>query len=120
MCSPNRSRYDSIVIDTPPVNSVADAALLIRHCDGVLLVARAGTTAREAHRAVGERVLLAEERGRALDSTDTTALGVPGAPVDALGSVLGKRTAGSTHPDAVAASIAATRAAVSTLSESLT
>ena len=66
---------------------------------------------------VGERVLLAEERGRALDRSDAEALGVPDAPVDALGSVAGKRSAGSTHPDAVAASIAATRAAVSTLSE---
>jgi succinoglycan biosynthesis transport protein ExoP len=43
-----RALYDMVVIDTPPVNSVADAALLSRHCDGVLVVARAGTTAREA------------------------------------------------------------------------
>ena len=43
-----RSLYDMIVIDTPPVNSVADAALLTRHTDGVLVVARAGVTGREA------------------------------------------------------------------------
>jgi tyrosine-protein kinase Etk/Wzc len=43
-----RERYDMIVVDTPPVNSVADAAMLTRHCDGVLLVARAGVTGRDA------------------------------------------------------------------------
>jgi len=82
--------------------------------DAVIL---SGATARDAHRAVGERVLLAEERGRALDPGDAAALGVPSSPVDALGSVLGKRTAGSTHPDAVATSLAATREAIAALSE---
>ncbi len=79
----------------------------------------AGATAREAHRAVGERVLLAEERGRPLDRSDAEALGIPGAPVDALGSVLAKRTSGSTNPDSVAHSIAATRQTIASLSESL-
>jgi argininosuccinate lyase len=84
--------------------------------DAVIL---SGATARQAHRAVGERVLRAEEEGRALDATDAAALGVPDAPIDALDSVLGKRTAGSTHPDAVAASIAATRDALARMSEAL-
>ncbi len=79
----------------------------------------AGKTAREAHRAVGERVLEAETEGRPLDRRDAAALGIPDAPVDAAASVLGKRTAGSTHPDAVEASILATRAAIRGLSESL-
>jgi len=43
-----REIYDMIVIDSPPVNTVADAALLSRHCDGVLVVARAGRTASDA------------------------------------------------------------------------
>jgi argininosuccinate lyase len=81
--------------------------------DAVIL---AGATARDAHRVVGERVRLAEEQGRTLDASDAQALNVPNAPVDALASVLGKRTAGSTSPDAVAASIAATRAAIAALS----
>jgi argininosuccinate lyase len=85
--------------------------------DAVIL---AGATAREAHRAVGQRVLLAEEQHRALEAGDLAALGIPGTPVDPLGSVLGKRTAGSTHPDAVATSIAATREAIAGLSESFT
>jgi argininosuccinate lyase len=80
--------------------------------DAVIL---AGKSAREAHHAVGTRVLIAEQEGRALDATDLDALGVPNAPVDALGSVLGKRTAGSTAPDAVAASITATREAIAAL-----
>jgi argininosuccinate lyase len=78
-----------------------------------------GATARFAHAAVGERVLLAENEGRPLDAQDAHALDITDAPLDALASVLGKRTAGSTHPQAVAASIAATRAAIASLSESL-
>ena len=78
-----------------------------------------GATAREAHRAVGERVLIAETEHRTLDDEDARALGVPAAPVDALRSVLGKRTAGSTSPAAVAASIGATRAAARALEETL-
>lgn len=36
--------YDLILIDTPPINVVADAAALASLADGVLLVARAGAT----------------------------------------------------------------------------
>jgi capsular exopolysaccharide synthesis family protein len=36
--------YDMIVIDAPPLNLVTDAAVLSRHADGVLVVARAGVT----------------------------------------------------------------------------
>jgi argininosuccinate lyase len=74
-----------------------------------------GQTARAAHRAVGERVLRAELEGRALDATDALALGVPDTPVDAGGSVAGKRTAGSTNPAAVAASIAETTSEIAAL-----
>jgi argininosuccinate lyase len=80
--------------------------------DAVIL---AGKTARAAHRAVGERVLRAELEGRALDGADALALGVPGAPVDARGSVDGKRTSGSTNPAAVADSIAQTLADIALL-----
>jgi argininosuccinate lyase len=77
-----------------------------------------GTTAREAHRAVGERVVVAEEERRPLDGRDAAALGIPDVPVEPRDSVLGKRTAGSTAPGAVAASVAATRDAIAALSES--
>jgi capsular exopolysaccharide synthesis family protein len=43
-----RGRFDIVVIDSPPVNILADAALLGAAADGVILVARAGKTKREA------------------------------------------------------------------------
>jgi capsular exopolysaccharide synthesis family protein len=43
-----RQTYDITVLDTPPVNVVADAAVLGGASDGVVLVARAGVTGREA------------------------------------------------------------------------
>lgn len=36
--------YDLVIIDSPPINVVTDAALFASNCDGVLLVARAGVT----------------------------------------------------------------------------
>ena len=74
-----------------------------------------GATARDAHRAVGERVLRAETEGRPLDSGDVDALGLSDAPLDARASVAAKRTAGSTHPDEVARAVAATRAQIAAL-----
>jgi argininosuccinate lyase len=79
----------------------------------------AGATAREAHRAVGERVLLAEAAGRDLDASDLQHLGIPNAPVDPRASVFAKRTSGSTHPAAVSAAIDATRAAIARIVEEL-
>lgn len=42
------AEYDRIIIDTPPVNAVTDAALLGSWADGVVLIARAGITERPA------------------------------------------------------------------------
>ena len=39
-----RGHFDLIVIDTPPINILTDAALIGVHADGVLLVVRAGAT----------------------------------------------------------------------------
>jgi capsular exopolysaccharide synthesis family protein len=39
-----RGEYETIVIDSPPVNMMTDAALLGAHADGVVIVARAGST----------------------------------------------------------------------------
>jgi capsular exopolysaccharide synthesis family protein len=39
-----RSEYETIVLDSPPVNMMTDAALLGAHADGVVIVARAGST----------------------------------------------------------------------------
>lgn len=56
--------YDIVILDCPPVLLTADAAVLAAHCDGVLLVARAGQTALDAGaqslqqlHAVGARVV---------------------------------------------------------------
>ena len=40
--------YDRIIIDSPPINIVTDAALLTAHADGVLVIARSGVTATQA------------------------------------------------------------------------
>jgi len=80
-------------------------------------VIASGKTARFAHRAVGERVLDAEQAGRPIDARDLAALGVPDAPVDARGSVIGKRTSGSTNPESVARSIASTTAEIAALAK---
>lgn len=40
--------FDRIIIDSPPVNVVADASILGRHVDGVVVVARAGVTPADA------------------------------------------------------------------------
>jgi capsular exopolysaccharide synthesis family protein len=43
-----RGRFDLIVIDSPPVNVLADAALLGAAADAVILVVRSGRTQRDA------------------------------------------------------------------------
>jgi non-specific protein-tyrosine kinase len=42
-----RSRYDLVLIDTPPLLPVTDAAAVAPHADGVLLVVRYGRTQAE-------------------------------------------------------------------------
>lgn len=47
-----RKVYDYVLIDTPPVNSVIDAAVVGQHCDGALLVVGSGGVSyREVQRA---------------------------------------------------------------------
>jgi len=41
-------QYDLVLVDTPPVNLIADVQLLAASCDAVLLVARAFSTTRQA------------------------------------------------------------------------
>lgn len=43
-----KEHYDTIILDTPPINVVTDAALLGAHADGVLVVVRSGVTAVQA------------------------------------------------------------------------
>jgi Mrp family chromosome partitioning ATPase len=50
-----RDRFDTILIDTPPVVNIPDARVIARHSDGVILVLRSGVTTRDA-------ALLAKQR----------------------------------------------------------
>jgi capsular exopolysaccharide synthesis family protein len=43
-------RFDRVIFDSPPVGAVTDAAILARLVDGVVLVAKGGSTRREALR----------------------------------------------------------------------
>ena len=43
-----RTEYDYIVLDTPPVLSVTDAAVLAPYCDGALMVLRSGVTTKKS------------------------------------------------------------------------
>jgi argininosuccinate lyase len=93
-----------------------EAAMLAKAADGYTVATdladamiAGGATAREAHAAVGERVLIAESQGRPLDASDLAAIGVAGAPLDGAASIAAKRTSGSPNPERVAASIAATQ-----------
>ncbi len=51
-----REEYDFVLIDTPPVLPAADARVFGQLADGVILVARAGQTAREAAAAAHARL----------------------------------------------------------------
>jgi len=52
-----RSEYDTVLIDTPPMLAMADARLIARFADGVVLVARANQTSRDAIRLACKRFL---------------------------------------------------------------
>ena len=43
-------RFDRVILDSPPINAVADSAVLAAQTDGVVLVLRAGKTNRESAR----------------------------------------------------------------------
>jgi len=59
-----RREFDMIVIDTPPMLHLPDARVIGRLADGVILVARAGQTTRDA--ALAARQRFAEDRTKVL------------------------------------------------------
>jgi succinoglycan biosynthesis transport protein ExoP len=59
-----KEHYDMVLIDTPPMLQIADARLIGRHANAVILVARAQQTTRDAIIAAYQR--LAEDRIRVL------------------------------------------------------
>ncbi len=54
-----RARFDFVIIDTPPVLPVTDAAVLAREADGVVLVVKGHDTPRELVRRARDRLVLA-------------------------------------------------------------
>ncbi len=59
-------RFDRVILDSPPLSAVADAAVLATQVDGVVLVLKGGKTTRE----------LARRAVRALDDVNAKLLGV--------------------------------------------
>lgn len=49
-------RYDRIIFDSPPVHAVTDAVILSQQVDGVVLVAKASQTAKEAIRRAARKL----------------------------------------------------------------
>jgi capsular exopolysaccharide synthesis family protein len=53
-----RKQFDTVIIDTPPILQISDGRLIARFSDGLILIARAGQTAREsvmlAHKRIAE------------------------------------------------------------------
>ncbi len=43
-----RKKFDTVVIDTPPMVNISDARMLARHGDALILVVRSGSTTRDA------------------------------------------------------------------------
>lgn len=50
-----RREYDMIIIDTPPMLTMADARIMARHADGVVLITRANKTSRDCLRDAYQR-----------------------------------------------------------------
>ncbi len=65
-------RYDKILIDSPPVNTVTDPVILSRIADGVVFVLRAGKTKRNAAQQARDQLQSAETimLGAVLNSVD--------------------------------------------------
>jgi len=59
-----RELYDVVIIDTPPMMTMADARVIARHGDGVILVMRANQTSRDSLRDAVRR--FAEDGSRVL------------------------------------------------------
>lgn len=47
LISSSRETFDYVIVDTPPLGSVADALNIARHCDGSVLVIASGNTPRK-------------------------------------------------------------------------
>ena len=55
-----RKVYDYIIIDSPPLGSVIDAALIAKKCDGALMVIEDNKTGRKLAKKVKEQLMLSQ------------------------------------------------------------
>ena len=61
-----RRHYDYIIVDTPPIGVVIDAAIIAQRCDGTVLVVESGTNRRK----------MVQKAKEQLEQTGTPFLGV--------------------------------------------
>lgn len=54
--------YDCVVIDTPPIGSVIDGAIVAQYCDGAVIVVESGAISRKLLQHVRDQLLLADCR----------------------------------------------------------
>ena len=57
-----REQYDMVIVDTPPLGSVIDAAVVSKFCDGAVLIIAAGNVSYRFARKVKEQLDVAECR----------------------------------------------------------
>jgi capsular exopolysaccharide synthesis family protein len=57
-----RTKYDRIILDTPPVSAVTDAVVLAPRADGCLLVVRGGVTPRKIVQSTVEKLRMVDAR----------------------------------------------------------
>jgi receptor protein-tyrosine kinase len=84
-----RTMFDVVIVDSPPLVPVADASALARHCDGVVVVARAGKTDK---RRLADSVRIVERAGGRLLGVVVNFLRREAAPYDYAYTYYGYRS----------------------------
>jgi capsular exopolysaccharide synthesis family protein len=72
-----RTKYDRIILDTPPVSAVTDAVVLAPRADGCLLVVRGGVTPRKVVQSAIEKLRMVDARmiGAVMNAVDVKRAG---------------------------------------------
>lgn len=116
------SAFSAVEFLRSPMTRSASAGYAVATDIADALIA-SGIAARDAHAMVGAAVTRCEREGRAFEARDLEALaseaGLPAldAPLEAVGSVRAKQTAGSTSPTETALQLASIEAEIYSLSE---
>lgn len=72
LASELREEYDYVIIDTPPLGSVVDSAIVSQHCDGTILIIEANNTSRKLAKKVIKQLNLVNSKiiGAVLNKID--------------------------------------------------